>query len=90
MKFKNLRQLEDSMITSVMTSVPKVRVDTGSNVFALAEDLAMLLVDLQYEVDSLQYKYNIAEKDLLPIMAVLLRGESIPARTVQRAHGDKI
>ena len=90
MKFKNLRQLEDKMLTEVLTQTPLTDINVASNVQFLVEDVAVILSEIHYELDSLRFKYNIEEKDLLHMLSVLSRGESIPARTVKRAYGDKV
>jgi hypothetical protein len=81
--------MEDQMLNMISYTVPRASLEVGTNIHGLVEDLALLLSDMYYELDSLRYKYNIEEKDLLPFAAVLSRGESIPARTVNRANGDK-
>lgn len=91
MKFKNLRQAEEEMLAKVVAfGGPNVKTNPDSNVFALVEDMAMFILDIQDEMYTLRYKYNMEEKDLLPLIAVLSRGESIPARTIARALGGKL
>lgn len=89
MRFKTLRQLEDDILNLVSKLIFKNPDEPGQAIQGLTQDVALMIADVHYELDSLRYKYNIEEKDLLPMMAVLSRSELIPARVVQRAYGEK-
>jgi hypothetical protein len=91
MRFKNLRHLEDEILNKILKLVPvHLDINVGSNIHYLAEDMALLLTEVQSELEALRYKYKIEDNDLLPLTTVLSRGESIPARTVLRALGEKV
>jgi hypothetical protein len=90
MQFKLLRELEADIMSHLRAAIgPNFNDSPISNLSFMVQEVALLLTDAQYEIDSLRYKYNIEEKDLLPMLRVLSRGESIPARIAKRAMETK-
>jgi hypothetical protein len=85
MKFKNLRLMENTIMTKIMVEAGQADINPAGTISFMVSDLALLLVELHKELEELQHNYNIEEKDLLPLKSVLLRGESIPARVVEWA-----
>lgn len=61
----------------------------GSNITYFSEEIALLLFTLYNQIDTLQYKYNIKDMDIEPIVGTLENAKSLPADLFSYIEGKK-